>query len=81
MGLIKPKWALFLRVALLKPGVREAGVIRAILKREYSVFEKLSLFRNLVYCILSMYLFLLTNFLKNIPIKSRNIDLFIFCTI
>ena len=33
-----PKSALFLRVALiLKAGVREAGVIRAILKREYHV--------------------------------------------
>ena len=36
-----PKSALFLRVALIKAGARGAGVIRAILKREYHVFEKL----------------------------------------
>ena len=30
-----PKSALFLRVALIKAGVRGAGVIRAILEREY----------------------------------------------
>ena len=29
--------------------------------------------RNLVYCILSMYPFIITNFMTNIPIKSRNI--------
>ena len=34
-----PKSALFLRVALIKGGVTGAGVIRAILKREYHVFE------------------------------------------
>ena len=39
-----PKSALFLRVALIKAGVRGAGVIRTILKREYPVFEKLSFF-------------------------------------
>ena len=46
MGLYNagPKSALFLRVALIKAGVREAGVIRAILKGEYNVFEKLSFF-------------------------------------
>ena len=40
----------FLRVALIKAGVRGAGVIRAILKREYHVFEQffLSKFGNLV---------------------------------
>ena len=37
-----PKSALFLRVVLMKAGVRGAGVIRAISKREYHVFEKLS---------------------------------------
>ena len=37
-----PKSALFLRVALIKAGVIGAGVIRAILEREYRVFEKLS---------------------------------------
>ena len=36
-----PKSAFFLRVALIKAGVRGAGVIRAILKRECHVFEKL----------------------------------------
>ena len=38
-----PKSALFFRVALeagVKAGVRGAGVIRAILKSEYHVFEK-----------------------------------------
>ena len=39
-----PKSVLFLRVTLIKAGVRGAGVIRAILKREYYVFEKLSFF-------------------------------------
>ena len=39
-----PKSALFLRVALIKAGVRGAGEIRAILEREYHVFEKLSFF-------------------------------------
>ena len=39
-----PKSELFLRVALINAGVRGAGVIRAILKREYLVFEKLSFF-------------------------------------
>ena len=39
-----PKSALFLRVAEIKAGVRGAGVIRAVLKREYHVFEKLSFF-------------------------------------
>ena len=73
-----PISALFLRVALIKAGVRGAGVTRAVLKREYHLFEKLSFFRNLVYCILSIYPFLLTNFLTNIPIKSGNKDLFIF---
>ena len=38
------KSALFFRVALIKAGVRGAGVIRAALKREYHVFEKLSFF-------------------------------------
>ena len=32
-----PKSALFLRVALIKAGVRGAGVIKSILKREYHV--------------------------------------------
>ena len=36
-----PKSALFLRVASIKAGVRGAGIIRAILKKEYRVFEKL----------------------------------------
>ena len=35
------KSALFLRVVVMKADVRGAGVIRAILKREYHVFEKL----------------------------------------
>ena len=35
---------------------------------------------HLVYCILSMYPFLLTNFLTNIPIKSGNIDTFLYYT-
>ena len=39
-----PKSALFLRVALIKAGVRGAGVIRAILERECHVFEKLIFF-------------------------------------
>ena len=39
-----PKSALFLRVALIKAGVRGAGVIRAILEREYHVFENLYIF-------------------------------------
>ena len=39
-----PKSALFFRVALIKAGVRGAGVIRAIIKREYHVFENLSFF-------------------------------------
>ena len=41
MGLYNagPKSALFLRVALIKAGVRGTGVI---LKREYNVFESLS---------------------------------------
>ena len=83
MGLYNagPKSALFLRVALIKAGVRGAGEIRDILEREYHFFEKLFFFRNLVYCIIGMYPFLLTNFLTNIPIKSGNNDLFIFCTI
>ena len=38
------KSALFLRVALIKAGVRRAAVIRAILEREYHVFEKLPFF-------------------------------------
>ena len=49
-----PISALFLSVALIKAGVRGAGVMRAILKREYHVFERLSFFRNLVYSILSI---------------------------
>ena len=76
-----PKSALFLRVALIRAGVRGVGEIRAILEREYHVFENLSFFRNLVYCILSMYPFRLTNFLTNIPIKSETKNLFIFRTI
>ena len=44
----RPKWALFLRVALIKAGVRRGvGLIRAIKKREYHVFEKLSFFEIL----------------------------------
>ena len=39
-----PKSALLLRVALIKARVRGAGVIRAILEREYHVFENLSFF-------------------------------------
>ena len=39
-----PKSVLFLRVALIKAGVRGAGVIMAILERDYHVFEKLSYF-------------------------------------
>ena len=39
-----PKSALFLRVALIKANVRGAGVITAILEKEYCVFEKLSFF-------------------------------------
>ena len=39
-----PESALILRVALIKAGVRGAGVIRAILEREYHVFEKLHIF-------------------------------------
>ena len=39
-----PKSALFLRVALIKAGVTGAGAIRAVLKREHPVFEKLSYF-------------------------------------
>ena len=53
-----PMSALFLRVALIK-----AGVMWAILKREYYDFETF-FFRNLVYCILSMYPFFLTNFME-----------------
>ena len=41
-----PKLALFLRVALIKAGVRGVGVIMAILEREYHVFEKLYFFEN-----------------------------------
>ena len=66
-----PKSALFLRVAIIKAGVRGADVIRAILESEYHLFEKLSFFQILVYCILSMYPFLLTNLLTNIPIKRK----------
>ena len=59
-----PKSALFLRVSLIKVGVTGAGIIRAILKREYHVFDnnnnKIIFFRNLVYSILSMYPLLLT---------------------
>ena len=77
-----PKSTLFMRVAVIKAGVRGAGVIRAIVERGYHVFEKFEkLFRNLVYCILIMYHFLLTSFLTSIPVKSRNKDLFIFRTI
>ena len=47
-----PKSALFLRVAIIKAGVRGADVIRAILESEYHLFEKLSFFQILVYCIL-----------------------------
>ena len=52
----------FLRVALIKAAVRGAGVIRAILEREYHVFEKLSFIEiwyiaSLV-CTLSFYLIL-----------------------
>ena len=42
-----PKSALFFRVALeagVKAGVRGAGVIRAILKSEYQIFEKFYFF-------------------------------------
>ena len=45
--LMGPKSALFLRVALIKAGVRGAVIIRAIFER-YHVFEKLS-FSKLVY--------------------------------
>ena len=41
-----PKSALFFRVAVIKAGVREAGVIRSILKREYHVCERLSSIRR-----------------------------------
>ena len=34
-----PKSALFLRVALIRAGVRGVGEIRAILEREHHVFE------------------------------------------
>ena len=61
-----PKSALFLRVALLKAGVRGA-----ILEREYHVFEKFIFFSKFGI----LYPFLLTNFLTNIPIKSGNKDL------
>ena len=76
-----PKPALFLRVALIKAGVRVAGVIRAILEREYHVFEKLYFFEIWYIASFSMYPFILTNFLTNFPIKSGNKDLFIFRTI
>ena len=39
-----PKSTSFLRVALIKAGVKGAGVKRAILERECHVFEKLSFF-------------------------------------
>ena len=42
-----PKSALFLRVALIEAGVSGAGLIRAILEREYHVIEKLSFFEIL----------------------------------
>ena len=57
------KSEIFFFIFFIKAGVRGAGVIRAILKREYHVYEKLSFFRNLVYSILSMYPFLLNHFL------------------
>ena len=76
MGPFKPgpKSALVLRVALIKAGVRGAGVISAILKREFHVFEKLSFFSKFGDCIFSIYSFLLTNSLTNIPIKSGKMD-------
>ena len=74
-----PESALFLRVALVKTGVRGVGVIRAILESEYHVFEKLSFF-EIWYCILSMLPFPF-NFLTNVPIKSGNKDLFKIHTI
>ena len=52
---------------------RGAGVIRAVLKRKYHVFDKfLFLFRNLIYCILGMYPFFLIIFLWRMsPLKKR----------
>ena len=74
-----PKSALFLRVALIKAGVIGASLIRVILKREYHVCEKF--FFEILYIVSLAFIFsFLTNFLKNIPIKSGNIDLFIFHT-
>ena len=63
-----PESALFLQVALIKAGVGGAGVIRAILKREYLVFEMLSFFEVKYIASLALHPFLLSNFMKNIPI-------------
>ena len=52
-----PKSALFLRVALIRTSVIRACGINTILKYIYHIFEKLYIFRNLIYCIL----FLLPN--------------------
>ena len=40
-----PKWALFLRVALIRAGVSGAGVKRAIFKREKNILEKSSVLK------------------------------------
>ena len=72
-----PKSVLVLRVALIKAGVRGAGVIMAILERGYHVFEKLYFFE--IWYIVSLAC--ITNFLTNIPLKSGKKDLYIFCKI
>ena len=63
-----PISVLFLRVALIKAGVR-TGVIMAILKREYQV-ETLSFFEIWYIASLACTLSFYTNFLTNTPIKS-----------